>query len=276
MSRYLRKPAALCFALTLCLTLTACDTAIPSAVSSAESGNPQSPSSGGIVTPPSSKPDTSLSEMGYEEYFSKERAWVDESGSDELTYVHEVNADGTVSKLLCTFLDDGEVQRTKTATITLKEGAISEYTIANDSMLFVVDKIKIVQTDLNGAYPKIIHEDTQPISYFIANSNLCFFLRGEDRETLCRLHRQSGIIDEIVHAQTAIDSFSPVSNYTVTWGVETIEWKQFLAAGGTDDDWPYGKKTGNEYLTNSNAGETRPLTDADYTWDGYLLYEIEK
>ena len=252
----------------LCLFVTSCsaEKVVVSSESTME-GNQCSISS-------ASEPNIPLREMSYEDYFSKERKWVDIS-NPTYTYRFDFEEKGPVTRFnLETDPATGKKNKVSPVVISNKLGEVTEFADAYKTLLFVIDEKQIIQTDEKGQNQKLIYEDSKIISNIFATRELIYFLRGE--HTVCRIHRQSGTLDEIVKTNKEISSFRPLSNYAGLWSVDTEEFKAFDATGALWEDAPPGLKKSDRYISNSKTHETQEVSESDYDAYGFLKYKIEE
>lgn len=218
------------------------------------------------------KSDLPLEEMDYDEYFSKERKWIDESLAVDNGYFYDVKEDGSVVRFKFSLTNE-QIDQT---TISDQLGSVSDYAVVYGKPIFIVDHHKIIQTDENGENQQFIYEDPFPIDHILASRELIYFVRENSNFTILRLHRKSGVADELISSTEEISSYRPLSNYTIRWSVFTEEWKEFLKTGKLWEDAPPGIRQSDSYFYNSKTGEKREIEDSDYDADGFLKYTIEE
>lgn len=98
------------------------------------------------------------------------------------------------------------------------------------------------------------------------NHDLIFFVKGTDTKTICRLHLQSGKMDEILSLDSkTFRSFDPKTNESLIWWTqETPEWIAYIEEGG---DWelpPKGLDRVHHYQFNSKTGEQKLIPESEY------------
>ncbi len=132
-----------------------------------------------------------------------------------------------------------------------------------DILKLTIDENKIIQ---NGT--EILYQADAPVSdlYQSQNRDLIFFVKGTDTKTICRLHLQSGKMDEILSLDSkTFQSFAPKTNYSLVWWTqETPEWKAYIEAGG---DWelpPKDLDRVHHYQFNSRTGEQKFIPESEY------------
>ena len=127
-----------CCMVLLCSAFVSCSNGENDPISESSSNSSQSSDTGS--TPERNIP---LSQMSYEEYFSKEREWVDETFVDDSGFSYEVNEDGSVTRFVLV-LDEAARKwiNTEEKVISSKLGFVNDYTVVYGNPIFIVNNIK--------------------------------------------------------------------------------------------------------------------------------------
>lgn len=212
--------------------------------------------------------DNSLFDISYEEYFSKEREWVDVTMADGNDYSFEINGEGNVVKFKVEYLKPtdpkfgtmGKRVRRDQTVIFAGQGNVTEFTPVYDKLFLIVNGHQIIEVDKNGGNKSLIYEDndrTKPISNIVATRELIYF---EKEHTIFRLYRKSGTLDEIM-TKEEMTFWRPLSNYTVMWYELSPKWKEYLASGGDPRDEMQQTFIGTEiaFIHNAKTGEEKEI-----------------
>lgn len=266
-----------------CLVLTGCNSPNEISYSStsdgsySENSNLDSPKEASNITSSVSKPETQLYDLDYDDYFSKERIWIDESNLNESGYHYTVNSDGTVTRFIFSgYGKYGNSLKTDETIICKDIGFVNERITVYGDPIFVVDKHRIIQTNPKGDDPKMIYEDSGSISHIRATRELIYFVREGAEHTLSRLHRQSGRVDEMFTTKDPIHHYYALSNYAVRWYTATPEFAAFEKTGLPDEEAPSDLIAYNGFLFNAKTKEHRRILDSDYDADGFFIYNIQE
>lgn len=261
--------------LLLCFILTGCN---PEATSSSETSS-AAVSQGSVVSSEKEvdaafneeETDISPEEMSYQDYFSKEREWVEVSNP---AYSYNMYDDGTVTRYdVATDPLTGQHNEIHPLVVSKGLGYVSDMAEAYETLLFIVDGHDLIQSNESGQNQQLIYKSDGTILDLFATRELIYFLKAD--HTICRIYRPSGTLDEVVKTEKEISSFRPLSNYSVVWSVDTDEFKAFDATGALWEDAPPGLKKSDSYISNSKTGETHEVKESDYDDYGFLKYEVQ-
>ncbi len=132
-----------------------------------------------------------------------------------------------------------------------------------NTLKLTTDGDKIVQN-----HTEVLYQADEPISdlHQSRNHDLIFFVKGTDTKTICRLHLQSGKMDEILSLDSkTFKSFDPKTNESLIWWTqETPEWIAYIEGGG---DWELPPKDLDRvhyYQFNSKTGEQKLIPGSEY------------
>lgn len=146
--------------------------------------------------------------MTYDEYFSRERLFDDDSGEDD-------NIDYYISNDEYQYLYK---QDSKTGEFKLLQDAVSSLAAVSGKVYCIVENTKIIEINSITGEKTDVYEATNEISRLYANNDLIYFIMNN---RIFRLHLGSGILDDITECGT-YDSgdYFPYSNYkTITYAL---------------------------------------------------------
>lgn len=243
----------------LCIALTACGGQRQVSVlddGGGEGALQGSSGQGDALSPVAEKP---LAEMSYEEYFSKERAWVDETAYDGFGYT--IDDRGRLVRHREEYVDVPEEHTLikQDETVIYSDSTVSEYTLVSGNPVFIADGHRIVQTDPSGNNQMLVYKQNggQEIARLFATRELLYFQKGK---AIYRLHRMSQTVEELVTKETMTD-WRPLSNYTVVWFEVSAEWQAYLDGGGDPLDENQQAIIGTEtaFIHNAKTKEEREV-----------------
>ncbi len=216
--------------------------------------------------------ETPPAEMSYEEYFCKERAWVDESAYDGFGFA--IDGRGCLVRYREEYTDVPEEHTLikQDETVIYSDGTVTEYTLVSGNPVFIADGHRIVQTDQNGNNELLVYKQNggQEIARLFATRELVYF---QKEKTIYRLHRMSQTVEEIVTKETMTD-WRPLSSYTVAWFEVSPGWQAYLDGGGDPLDENQQAIIGMEsaFIHNAKTKEEREVAadkfGIDYEIDG--------
>ena len=121
----------------------------------------------------------------------------------------------------------------------------------------------------DGKY-QVIWEDEAGLSLPCSDGVLLFFVRGG--HDICRVHLPSGRLDLLATSAREVIALDPLTNRAVRWYVESQEWEDYLAAGGSpiDEDIPRDLILRYAYFTSETTGESERW---NYTERGDFVYQ---
>ncbi len=215
--------------------------------------------------------ETPLAEMSYEEYFSKERAWVDETAYDGFGFA--IDDRGRLVRYREEYVDVPEEHTLvkQDETVIYSDGTVSEYTLVYGNPVLIVDGRKIVQLDRDGQNERLIYKQNggQEISRLFATRELVYFQKGF---TIYRIHRATDKTDEIMTKETMTD-WRPLSSYTVAWFEVSSGWQAYLDGGGDPMDENQQAIIGMEtaFIHNAKTKEEREVVADKFG----IHYEID-
>ncbi len=213
-------------------------------------------------------------DLSYEEYFSKEREYVDRSmvAPDTLDYRYGISEKGNLYRISTMYVRLADNSRYRY--FFTVDGNVVDYGISYYELAYVVGGRSIVSSNLDGSDAKVVFELPEEIEGeitgdFFVTPELFWFRMGP---TVYRVHRSSGTLDEI-YTNEDIVLMCPLSNYSIEYDVYDPRWIEHLANGGNTLDWvPYRPQI--TYIYNSKTGEdyeAQYLEEEPYT----LIYDFE-
>jgi len=120
---------------------------------------------------------SSNASIGYDEYFSEVRVFVDDSLSFDKGNLYSIE-DSSLFKR-----KDNDTNSWSSEDFILlwskDKGIVTGYNLTYDDLLLILNENKIVQTDLNGNNMKVVYESNSSIKLMISNAELIFFMQND-------------------------------------------------------------------------------------------------